>query len=281
MDQSTEPHVRYAELAGRWGVRIDESFETAGSVIGYGMRDSRSVVLKVVKRPNDEWKSGAVVHAFGGRGMVRVLEHADGAALFERIIPGTALVELTRCGRDDHATEILADVIAAMSRTVAPPWCPTVTDLGRGFAWYLTTADTQIPLPLVRRASAIYTELCETQRETQLLHGDLQHYNILDDRERGWIAIDPKGVVGEVEFELGAALRNPTERPDVFADAATIERRVRVLSTRLNLDADRVLRWGFAQAVLSAIWHVEDGDTIPTDSTPLALAAAIELMMGA
>jgi streptomycin 6-kinase len=43
----------------------------------------------------------------------------------------------------------------------------------------------------------------------RLLHGDLQHYNVLLDRKRGWLAIDPKGVVAEGEFELGAALRNP------------------------------------------------------------------------
>jgi len=166
-----------------------------------------------------------------------------------------------------------------MSGTAAPAWCPTVTDLGRGFSWYAATGDTQIPLPLVRRAGAMYAELCETQRETRLLHGDLQHYNILEDRERGWIAIDPKGVVGEVEFELGAALRNPVERRDIFADSATIESRIRAWSSRLPVDAGRVLRWGFAQAVLSAIWHVEDGYTIPMDSGPLALAAAIEHLL--
>ena len=42
-----------------------------------------------------------------------------------------------------------------------------------------------------------------------LLHGDLQHYNVLLDKDRGWVAIDPKGVVGELEYEVGALLRNP------------------------------------------------------------------------
>lgn len=46
---------------------------------------------------------------------------------------------------------------------------------------------------------------------------DLQHYNVLFDDARGWLAIDPKGVVGEVEYEIGAILRNPIERPDLFA----------------------------------------------------------------
>ena len=29
-----------------------------------------------------------------------------------------------------------------------------------------------------------------------LLHGDLHHWNILSDADRGWMAIDPKGVIG-------------------------------------------------------------------------------------
>lgn len=270
---------RCSELAKRWSVDVNESFETESSVIIYGVRDGRPVVLKVAHRAGDEWKSGEVVHAFDGRGMVRVLEYEDGAALLQRVIPGGALVEVTTCGRDDRATAILADVVAAMTPDSPPRWCPTVKDWHRAFAWYLSTGDAQIPAALVTRASSMYAELCETQRETRLLHGDLQHYNILEDRERGWLAIDPKGVVGEVEYELGAALRNPAELPDVFADTATIERRIGVWSSRLCVDANRVLRWAFAQAVLSAIWHVEDGYAVGEDDAPLALARAISPMV--
>ena len=229
-------------------------------------------MLKVVRRLGDEWRSGEVVNAFGGRGVVRVLEYDEGAALFERIVPGTSLVELTKGGHDDAATGVIADVIAAMAPNAAPPWCPTVSDWGRGFAWYTEAGDTRIPAALVRRARDLYAELCATQGPTRLLHGDLQHYNVLRDDERGWLAIDPKGVVGEVEYEVGALLRNPGELPDVLANPATIERRVSTLSSRLGLDADRVLRWGFAQAVLSAIWLVEDGYAIDANVAPLRLA---------
>lgn len=268
---------RCSDLAQRWSVEVHESFETESSVLAYGVREGRPVVLKVVHRPGDEWKSGEIVHAFAGRRMVRALEYEDGAALLERVIPGIALVELTTCGRDDRATEILADVISAMAPDSPPRWCPTVKDWHRGFAWYLGTGDTQIPAELVRRAGATYAELCETQRDTRLLHGDLQHYNILEDREHGWLAIDPKGVVGEVEYELGAALRNPVESPEVFTDTTTIERRIGMLSSSLGLDANRVRRWAFAQAVLSAIWHIEDGYKLGENNAPLALATALEV----
>jgi streptomycin 6-kinase len=53
--------------------------------------------------------------------------------------------------------------------------------------------------------------LCSSQRYRRLLHGDLHHGNVLHDSERGWVAIDPKGVLGEPEYEIGVALRNPIE----------------------------------------------------------------------
>ena len=278
--RATDVRNRCQDLARRWRVAVTESSETESSLIAYGERDREPVVLKVVKKPCDEWRSGEVAQAFGGRGMVRVLEHDDGAALFERIVPGTALVEVTMDGRDTAATEILADVIASMSPDAAPSWCPTVSDWARAFTWYVDSGDTQIPAPLVRRASEIYSELCETQRGARLLHGDLQHYNVLRDQRRGWLAIDPKGVVGEVECEVGALLRNPAELPAILSNPATIEQRVRTLSSRLGLDAGRVLRWGFAQAVLSAIWYVEDGYAIDASNPSLHRARAIDAMLG-
>ena len=282
-NQADEARLRHDELAHRWRVAITESLDTETSLIAFGLRDAEPVVLKVVKRggTGDEWRSGEVATAFGGCGMARVLEYAPGAALFERIVPGTALVELVRQGNDAAATEILADVIASMSPNAAPSWCPTVRDWARGFTWYVDSGDTQVSAPLVRRAAEIYAELCATQRSVRLLHGDLQHYNVLRDQHRGWLAIDPKGIVGEVEYELGAMLRNPVELPDTVSNQASIEQRIAILCSRLGLDPGRVLRWAFAQAVLSAIWHVEDGYVVDSRSLPLRLARTIDAMFGA
>ena len=140
------PSDRGAELARDWRVSVDESFETPSSVISYGRRDDRPVVLKVVKQRGDEWRSGEVLDAFAGRGVVRVYEHVDGAMLLERLEPGTSLAELACTDDDDdQATNILADVIASMSPGDPPAICPTVADWGRAFTRYLATSDTQRP----------------------------------------------------------------------------------------------------------------------------------------
>lgn len=126
----------------------------------------------------------------------------------------------------------------------------------------------------------MYAELCDSQSSTRLLHGDLHHHNVLLDNQRGWLAIDPKGVVGELAYEVGAAFRNPCERPAVFAARATIERRVGRFAGVLGLDAERVLGWAFAQAVLAAIWEVEDAGVLRMGIGCIALANAIRPMLG-
>lgn len=98
------------------------------------------------------------------------------------------------------------------------------------------------------------------------------------DNTRGWTAIDPKGVVGELEYEIGASLRNPCERPELFTASTTITRRIKCYEARLRLNAERALRWSFAQAVLSAIWMVEDEGTV--EAHPLQLAHSIRALLG-
>jgi streptomycin 6-kinase len=75
---------RLEDRAREWRVAVDETFETATSLIAYGRRDDDPVVLKLVKVQGDEWHSGEVLKAFGGRGMVRVHDFAPGAMLLER-----------------------------------------------------------------------------------------------------------------------------------------------------------------------------------------------------
>ena len=99
------------------------------------------------------------------------------------------------------------------------------------------------------------------------------------DYDRGWLAIDPKGVVGEVEYEIGAGLRNPYENPDLLASPQIVERRVKYYGAKLGLGIERVLGWGFAQAVLSAIWSVEDGFAVDARTPSIRLANAIRPML--
>ena len=243
--------------AREWNVTVEEIRETPTSLLGFGMRDRDRVVLKITQ-VSDESHSGKVLRAFAGDGIVRVYESETGAVLLERLEPGEQLVTLVKRGEDDAATRVLADVIDKLAHHKPPIECPTVADWGRGFDRYLDSGDQQIPLELVHEARELYQDLTSSQRTTMLLHGDLHHYNVLFDNERGWVAIDPKGVVGELEYEIGAILRNPVELREFYTTPAIVDRRLQTLTDLLHLDHSRALNWFRAQEVLSAIWDIED-----------------------
>ena len=267
--------------AAEWNVEIVEIRETEGSLLGFGLRNGNRVVLKV-SRFSDEWNSGKVLRGFQGAGAVRVYEVDQGAVLLERLEPATELVELVRAGRDNEATAILATTIRLMANHQPPPDCPTLFDWARGFDRYTSEhSDGPVSLHLAHEAAEIYRGLAISQGRTMLLHGDLHHYNVLFDSKRGWVAIDPKGVVGELEYELGAIIRNPVELPDFYISRPVIERRLKQLTDALGLSYDRALRWTFAQAVLSAIWDVEDGFAVTSDHRSLRLVEVIRMIISA
>jgi streptomycin 6-kinase len=267
---------RLRDYAGRWSVTLDDaSIETASSLIGFGIRRDRRVVLKIAKRPGDEWLAGSVTRAFHGRAVVRVLELDDGAVLLERAIPGTSLVDVVAAGDDDRATSIIGGIMRDLAPGEPPTGTPTVEAWGRAFERYRASGDRHIPSSLIDGAHRLYEELCISQTNRRLLHGDLQHSNILFDDDRGWIAIDPKGVIGEPEVEVGPFLRNPTHAVELFNNPIVVERRLHLLCTTAGLRYERAVRWAFALAVLSAIWTVEDDGVVQDDNPALILAGAL------
>jgi streptomycin 6-kinase len=271
-----DAYARLAELVRRWNVSVGRVIETQTSILAFGVRQSDVVVLKVVRSPSDEWHTGGATAAFKGHGLVRVHEFEPGAVLMEQLTPGTPAVDLISACAEEEADNALMSVILEMIEiSPATIGFPTSEDWGHAFDSYLSSTDRQIPAQLVQHAGETYKQLCRTQSPVRLLHGDLQHYNVLSDRTRGWAAIDPKGVVAELEFELGAVLRNPHGCPELYATAPVVVRRIDRFAARLPIDRERVAAWAYAQAVLSAIWSVEDSGTVESDAPALQLATAL------
>jgi streptomycin 6-kinase len=271
-------HDRVERQARIWQVAVDRVVETDTSVLAFGRRDEGSVVLKVVREPGDEWFCGQVIEAFAGNGVVRVLDHAGGAVLLERLIPGTSLASMFVSQEDDQATAVVADIVARMAPGTPGSRVPSVSAWAQGFDRYLATGDRRVSRPLVESARAVFLHLCASQSAPRLLHGDLHHGNVLLDANRGWLAIDPKGAIGEIEFEFGAALRNPCERPELFTAETTIERRVARYSNGQR-NAGRILGWAFAQAVLATLWELEDSQRLEAGKGWIALADRVRPML--
>ncbi len=102
-------------------------------------------------------------------------------------------------------------------------------------------------------------------RDVVVLHGDIHHGNVLDGGERGWLAIDPKGLLGERTFDFVNILRNP----DVATALAPgrFARQIEVLTAAASIERQRLLDWTLAFAGLSAargIW--------PTVRQPISIS---------
>jgi streptomycin 6-kinase len=253
----------------RWGLTFErappppggrEPYPGAGEV-AFVRRGDQALVLKLLPEGGDEWRSGEVLAHWAGRGAVRLVEQGPGAVLLERAMPGENLVAMVAAGRDDEATAILCEAMARLNRP-APPACEfrTIEDWGRGFERNRAAAlEAGMDGDLIDQAERLFHRLCKTQDRPIVLHGDLQHFNVVRDAGRGWLAIDPKGILGEPAYETGAMLRNPVTDPAYCADPATIERRARLICARLGYAYERVIGWCFAQWVLSDLWAIEDG----------------------
>jgi streptomycin 6-kinase len=199
---------------------------------------------------------------FNGHGIVRMLEADFDAQVFllERIRPGMALISIPD---DDQRTRIAADVMQQL-------WVPikrsrpllTIESWTAGLARLRSHFDgTTGPMPkfLVEAAEAIFADYIPSQGERVLLHGDLHHWNILSATRQPWLALDPKGVIGEREFETGAMLKNPDLHLFDHTGLKQLQdRRVSILIEMLGFDRQRILGWGVAQAVLSAWWSIEE-----------------------
>ncbi len=224
--------------------------------------DGNLAVVKVCSPTGEFTQESEAPRLFAGRGMAQLLEcsHDHEALLLEALQPGTPLSSVED---DEAATSIAASVMRQFWRPVPPehPF-PTVADWGRGFSRlreHYEGGHGPFPPRLLEQAETLFAELSASMAEPVLLHGDLHHENILAAERQPWLAIDPKGLIGEPAYETGALLRNPLpallQRPQ---PARILARRVDQLAEELGLDRARVRGWGLAQAVLSAWWSVED-----------------------
>lgn len=253
----TTPAIR--DHLDRWDLAPDgEPFETHSSWLCFVRRGPQPALLKVFKPDSDEAPSARYFAQHEGHGAARVFAADDHAILIERIVPGTRLTDLAIAGRDDEATHIVCDTIERLQRAQADPagW-PTYEEQKAEFDRHVEHPP--LTKDIVDGARSLLRELEATQSAPVLLHGDLHHENILLDAERGWLAIDPKGVAGDLAFELAAPLRNPLERPDLFADPKVMARRVAIYCERLGLDRERVLGWSVARNCVAALWNVKQG----------------------
>ncbi len=253
-----------ADCERRWSLTVLPPFEPLSyNYVAPATRAGGADVVLKLGVPNPELHTEIeALRFYDGRGSARLLQ-ADaeqGVLLLERLKPGMPLSDLPD---DQQATSIAAGVMRQLWRPApAQHSFPTLAHWAAGMGRLRQHFDGGVgPLPvaLVERAEKLFDELISSMGEPVLLHGDLHHYNILSAQRQAWLALDPKGVVGEPEHEVCALLINPLPQLlDWPHPGRVLARRVDQLAEELGFERERLVGWGVARSVLSAWWSIND-----------------------
>ncbi len=252
------------DLCAEWDMRVTDadfalSFNFVVPVVHNG---DEAGVLKL-GLPYELRREIEALRIFDGRGACRVLasDPLRGAMLLERIEPGVPLVSIGEC------PEAVSAAVQVMKRLRRAP--PAGHALPRLVDWWQAATDgleakrggpSPLPYDIVVEAASIYAEMRTREADEVVLHGDLHHLNILSSNRQGWLAIDPHGVTGPPECEIGAFMLNPHHGAPVSPDARDLlSKRLDQFARELEYDREALRRAALAYGVLSATWSAEHG----------------------
>ncbi|MEF3403550.1 aminoglycoside phosphotransferase family protein [Agromyces sp. CCNWLW203] len=244
-----------------WRLRPDGDPMTTASSRLFPVLTSDGVPAMLKLAHTDEEQRGAeLLVALDGHGAASVLDRSGEALLLERATGPRDLVRMVADGDDDEATRTICSAagrIHAASALVldrADP--PELVDLPTWFRELFRAADGLGALH--RRGADLAAALLDDPRDPVVLHGDLHHGNVLDFGERGWLAIDPKGLVGEAGFDYCNLLCNPS--PERALRPGRLERQFGVVVEESGIERSRLAQWLVAWCALSSTWFALDDD---------------------
>lgn len=226
--------------------------ETDAATLLPVIHQGRPAMLKV-SESEEETAGYEVLQWWAGCGAVQIYARSGAALLMERATGVQSLAAMSQRGQDGEATRTICAVVAQLHAARATPR-PALTPLPQRFA--SLAAFRAEPASVLHASQQAMDLLLAAPRDVVCLHGDIHHHNILDGGERGWLAIDPKGLLGERGFDYANLFCNP--------DAATacnpqqFEARLQWVAKAAQLDRQRLLQWVLAWSGLSAVWHMED-----------------------
>jgi streptomycin 6-kinase len=255
-----------AECVRRWKLTLGAPFDGHVSYVApAALSNGERAVLKVsFPSEESEREADALAH-WDGRGAARLVAHDPlrRALLLERCEPGTTLWELD----EDEANAVAADVLRRLWRPA--PARHSFRILGLEAArWAL-----QLPLRWERLGRPCERELLDEalaflgtvgtaeRGAPVVLHQDFHGGNVLRAGREPWLAIDPKPLVGEREFDLASLLRD--RRAELARDpgaGARVRRRLDRLTADLGVDRERARGWGIVHALA---WGLDEDRVFP------------------
>lgn len=231
--------------------------------------------LKAFDDVEDELRGEHFLAWRRGEGAVRLLDR-NGHSMLLEYAGETLLSQVLAEQGDDAATAIAAEVMARLFSPSDHPAPPDLQPLRLRFSSLFNKAR----IDRDAGEQGLYVETAATAErlladpvEVLPLHGDLHHDNIMHG-PRGWLAIDPKGVLGDPGFDAANMFYNPLDRDALCRDPRRIADMAEIFARTLGQTPPAILDHAIAYGCLSASWHHEDGNAIE-ESRELSIATAI------
>lgn len=228
-------------------------------------------MLKVTD-DTDEQAGNALMAWWEGHGAAQVIAHENEAILLSRATGSASLSAMSRGDKDDAACRILCTTANRLHSFAKRP-LPQLTPLHE---WFNPLKPAALKYGgILTRCAEISEELLSSPRDVVALHGDLHHGNVLDFETSGWLAIDPKGLIGERGFDFANIFTNP-DLGNPVSPVATVpeifKQRLSIVTMSADLDRERLLKWIIAWCGLSTAWSLSDNDTVSTTISVAKLA---------
>lgn len=240
------------EYLQRWRLTpASAAYSTPSSHLQPVLHHGERAMLKVA-RIEEEANGCRLLAWWSGNGAARVLELDGHAAVLEwggaSLVPGSA-------ADDDRATSILCSVAATLHAASDRGFSTRPGGLVPLDAWFRSLFARGGSDGPYADGAAIARRLIARGGHTVVLHGDLHHGNVLDFGARGWLATDPKYLVGNRVFDYTNILCNPDQE---FAESR-FDRRVDLICRLADIPERELLEWTVAWTALSASWFADDG----------------------
>lgn len=249
-------HQKLNEYLTAWNLSNPQLLtRTMTSHIYTVIYQAETVILKLLSLSEiDEQRGAVALRCFDGHGAVRLLRYDNGAHLME-YAAGDELVTLVERGEDENATRIIAQVIQQLHRMSQDMPYVGMVRLDDWFRALLEKGAGEKRAGIASiygRGATLAERLLNDQQEIRVLHGDIHHYNIRSS-SRGWLAFDPKGLVGERTYDCANTLCNPVI-PQLVHNETRLLTNAAILADTLALDVWRVLAFAYVYACLNASW---------------------------
>jgi len=221
-------------------------------------------VLKYLKEEGraDEAMGAHLLEYYGGQGAVNIYRYDDQAQLLEYADSHDLLYAMNHHSvSDEAATQIIADVVRELHAPRSTPVPDGLVPLRERFSELYQRASSNRHSGLTTvftRAATLADHLLATQVQQIPLHGDLHHENIVKSSQRGWLAIDPKGLIGDPAYDVANIFCNPDMPDTIPLDQGRMIRLADHFAGTLNLSAPRILQFAAVHAALSASWSLSE-----------------------